>query len=322
MDNQATESSNTALNVDSAAQAFGAFLDPQPVEEKSAQELENEVLDDLTKPKAEAEATEEIEEAPAEDDEGVTIEVDGKHVKLSKAELAEAYKNGLRQSDYTKKTMEVAEQRKQAQAELQKAAQERQVYAQNLQKVQAQLEGTLQEYQNVDWDRLLQEDQTAYLQHRRIFEERQAAFARNAQELNHVEQLQAAEMQKAQQAFLAQQQEELLAKLPEWKDQAKAKAESQAIANYLINGLGFEPNQVSSIQEHRFIVLAREAMLYRAMMDKANAASKKVQAAPQKVLKPSVGESPANLDKRSQAMKQLSRTGRVEDAAGLFAQIL
>lgn len=320
MDTQATESSsNAALNVDGAAQAFGALLDP-PQEEKSAQELESEVIDEINNPKQEAEAVDSEQDGQA-DDEGVTIEVDGKQVKMSKAELAEAYKNGLRQADYTKKTMEVAEQRKQAQAEMQRAAQERQNYAQNLQKVQAQLEGSLQEYQNVDWDSLLKSDPIAYLEHQRIFNERQAAYSRNMQEQAQIQQIQSAEMQKAQADYIRTQQEELLAKLPEWKDANKAKAESQAIANHLFE-MGFDQSQVSSITEHRLIILAREAMLYRQMMNKANAASKKVQQAPQKVLKPSVGESPANLDKRSQAMKQLSRTGRVEDAAGLFAQIL
>jgi hypothetical protein len=321
MDNQGTESSNSALNVDSAAQAFGALLDPQPIEEKSAKELENEVLEDLTNPKAEAEETEPQDEQAEEDDEGVTIEVDGKQVKLSKAELADAYKNGLRQTDYTKKTMEVAEQRKAAQAELQKAAQERQAYAQNLQKIQAQLEVALEQQQNIDWQHLIDNDPVEYLKQQHLFQQRQAAYQNNLQQLQHVEQLNQQEQQKAQSEFLRMQQEELLAKLPEWKDSAKAKAESQAIANHLLE-MGFDQSQVSSIQEHKLIILAREAMLYRAMMNKANAASKKVASAPQKVLKPSVGESPASLDKRSAAMRQLSKTGKVEDAAGLFAQIL
>lgn len=328
MDNPSTESSS--LNMDSAAQAFGALLDPQPVEEKSPKELENELLTDLTAEKQEDQPVE--EEATAEDDEGVTIEVDGKQVKLSKAELADAYKNGLRQSDYTKKTMEAADVRKAAEAEIQKAAQERSFYAQNLMKVQAQLEGSLTEYQNADWATLLREDLVLYLEHQRIFQERQAAYQQNAMQLNQIQQIHQSEQAKLMQNYVQMQREELLAKLPEWKDPSKQATEMQAIAKYLIDS-GFSESDIlgardangnvvsQGLTDHRAVIIGRKAMLYDAMMAKANAAGKKVATIPQKVLKPSVGATP-NLDGRSAAMKQLSKSGKVEDAAALFGHFI
>jgi hypothetical protein len=62
-------------------------------------------------------------------------------------------------------------------------------------------------------------------------------------------------------------------------------------------------------------------MLYDQMIAKASVAAKKVAAAPQRVERSAGGESNA-LDKRTAAFQRLQKTGRPEDAAGLFAQFL
>ena len=316
MDNPSSSESNTPLDINGAAQAFSTLLDPPEVVEKSADDLEKEALAELT-----AEKQEEPQAEPAEaEDSGVTIEVDGQTVTLTKAELAEAYTSGLRQSDYTKKTMEVSEQRKAAEAEIAKAQQERQAYATNLQKMAAQLEGALTEQSKIDWQQLLDSDPVEYLKQQHLFQQRQAAFQQNQQQQQYLAQVAQAEQAKARESFLAKQQEELLAKLPDWKDPAKASAEKAALQKYLLEQ-GFDPNDVNSVSDHRAVIMGRKAMLYDAMMAKANAAAKKVAAAPQRVVRSGVADS-GKPDGRSAAMVRLGKTGKVEDAAAVFAQFL
>ena len=317
MDTPQASIDSSPLNVDGAAQAFSALLDPPDVQEKSADDLEKEVLEDLTAQKAE-ESSEVVEDAPAED--AVTIEVDGKAVTLTKAELADYYKNGLRQSDYTKKTMEVAETRKAAEAEIAKAQAERQEYAVNLQKMAVQLEGALQEQQKIDWNSLLESDPVEYLKQQHLYQQRQAAYQQNIQQQQLIQQQFQAESAKQLQSLIQSQQQELLAKLPDWKDPAKAQAEKAALSKYLIEQ-GFDEQAVGNITDHKAVILGRKAMLYDAMMAKANAAAKKVSAAPQRVVRSGVGESP-RIDGRSAAMQRLGKSGRVEDAAAVFAQFL
>lgn len=326
MDNQVTEPTSSALKVDGAAQAMGAFLEPQ-AHEKSAQALEKEVLDDLSGRRdrndtfSEEPVTEDAEQdLYARDDEAVTIVVDGKTVNLSKAELADAYKNGLRQSDYTRKTMEVAEQRKAADAEIQRATQERQEYASNLQKMAAQIEGALNQQQQIDWEHLLDNNPAEYLKQQHLYQRRQAAYQKNIQQQQHLAHIAQAEQAHHLQSVLHTQQEELLAKLPDWKDSRKAEAESNAIRRYLLEQ-GFEHHLVDSIADHKAVLLGRKAMLYDAMMSKANAAAKRVTSIPQKVVRPGVGESPGG-DGRQAAMQRLAKSGRVEDAASLFAKFI
>jgi hypothetical protein len=320
MDNPATESS--ALDTTQAASLFANILEPQaeqenqePKEPAKAEPAEPEKVE----AKVKAEKPETVEEATPEADK-VTIEVDGKTVELTKAELADYYKNGLRQSDYTKKTMEVAEQRKAAEAEATKAREERQQYAQKLQEAGALLAAQLQEQSQIDWQKLLETDPVEYLKQQHLVNARQARLNQIANEQQQLHARHQAEQAEQMKAFIRTQREELLAKLPDWKDESKAKAESAQIKEYLAKE-GFDENALNSISDHRAVILARKAMLYDQMMSKASAAAKKVQALPQKVERPGGGESSA-LDGRTAAMKQLQKSGKVEDAARVFANLL
>lgn len=317
MDNPSSESSNEALTTDSAAAAFAALLDPQePIKEEAEQPEVDEA-----KQEPEAEKPEEpAEPSEAEDGETVTIEVDGKTVELTKAELADAYKNGLRQADYTRKTMEASEQRKAAEAEKQAATQERQAYAVNLQKMAAQLEGALQEQQSIDWNQLLESDPVEYLKQQHLFQQRQAAYQQNMGEQQKLAAQFQAEQQKAFQETVEREHQALLDKLPDWKDEAKAKADKAAIREYLLNQ-GYAEAEISQVADAKAVLVARKAMLYDQMIEKAKVAAKKVQALPQKVERPATGNAP-NLDKRSSAFQRLSKTGSVNDAAAVFSQFV
>lgn len=315
MDNPSTESS-TPLNIDGAASAFAELLEP-------SQEVERE---DGAAANPEAQANDDAEPVAEEDaqpDDGgddVTIEVDGKTVTLKKSELADAYKNGMRQSDYTKKTMEVAEQRRAAEAEVAQARAEREAYSVNLSKMAAQLEGVLEQQAQIDWQELLESDPVEYLKQQNLFQQRQAAYQRTQQAQAQLMEYAKAEQAQMTQMTLAQQQDVLLAKLPEWRDASKAKAEKVAISEYL-REQGFEPAAIQNINDHRAVLMARKAMLYDQMVGKANAAAKRVAAAPQRVVQPgSSGQT--RIDGRSSAMQRLGKSGRVEDAAAVFASFI
>jgi hypothetical protein len=314
---QATTESNSPLNTAQAASLFADILEPkEPVQAEPAEPKEPEAE---PKPEtAEPEPQEVDPEAPTEaEDPLVTVKIDGKEVEIPLSELKNGYQ---RQADYTRKTMEVSAERKEADAQKQAAVQERQTYAQNLQRMQAQIEGALQEQQGINWQNLLETDPQQYLQQKHLLEQRQAALQQNYAAQKQVgEQMQAEQAQRFQDHLKAQQ-EEILAKLPEWKDEAKAKAEKTAIRDYLL-AQGFEEQNVNSVADAKAVLMARKAMLYDQMISKAQAAQKKVAAAPPKVERPGTGANPG-LDKRSSSFQKLAKSGRVEDAAAVFASFL
>lgn len=308
-----------ALDTVQAASLLANILEPQAPEEPKKEEpakVEPEKAPEATEAETDPEKVDDATAEPAK----VTIEVDGKTVELTKAELAEAYKNGLRQADYTKKTMETAEQRKAAEAEHAKAREERQQLAHGLQQAQALLQAQLQEQSQIDWQALLQTDPVEYLKQQHLANARQARLQQIHQEQQQLHAKNQAEQAQQMRAFLQAQQDELLAKLPDWKDESKAKTERAAITEYL-KSQGLEAAQIDNITDHRVVLLSRKAMLYDRMMEKANAVAKKVENLPQKVERPGGGDSNA-LDKRSASFQKLSKSGRVEDAAAIFAQFI
>ncbi|MBT2300370.1 hypothetical protein J7E70_07820 [Variovorax paradoxus] len=309
------------MNADTAAAAFEAAMQPPK------DEVEEVVAPTQTEAEEAAEAgnntQEEGDDAPtseAEGDEIVTVIVDGKSVELTKAQIAEAHKSGLRQADYTKKTTELAEQRKAAEAETAKARTERQELAQNLTRHQALLEGALQEQQKTDWQALLESDPVEYLKQQHLAQSRQAALQQTIQQKAALDEQANAEYHEGLKAHIASQREELLAKIPEWKNEAKMKAGVAELKDYLVKQ-GLSEAEVNGVTDHRAIVQARKAMLYDQMIAKASVAAKKVAAAPQRVERAAGGESNA-IDKRTAAFQRLSKSGSVEDAGNLFASIL
>ena len=304
MDNPSQESSD--LSTDSAVAAFANLLDPPEREQPDIEAVVEEGA------QAEPEAAEQTEDDPL-----VTVKIDGKTVEIPLSELKNGYQ---RQSDYTKKTQEVSEQRKAAEAETARAYQERQTYAENLQRLQVQDEAALQAQQNIDWAALLRSDPVQYLEEQRTAQERQARLSQVYSEQQRIAGQYQAEHAEAQTRHLVQQREELLAKLPEWKDATKAKAEQAALRDYLAES-GYSAEAIATLSDAKSVIVARKAMLFDQMMSKASAASKRVTALPTKVERPGVGDNPA-LDKRSSQFQKLSKSGRAEDAAALFATFI
>ncbi|MFU2327741.1 hypothetical protein [Pseudomonas sp. NFX98] len=301
-----------ALDINTGAAAFAALLDPLVAAEPGTEQPELPV-----EPEVEAELEPEVEPGDAEEPQTFTVKIDGKEVEVSLDELKNGYQ---RQSDYTRKTMEAAEQRKTADAETQKAQQDRQQYAGELQRMAAQLEGVLEQQSQIDWNALLEADPVEYLKQQHLFQQRQALYQQNTQERQNLAQQFQNEQAQAHQSYLAQQQEDLLAKLPDWKDDAKAKAEKTAISKFL-QEQGFGDEDISSIADHRHVLIARKAMLYDQLIANAKVQAKKVQEAPQRVVKPGV-TSNGNPDGRSTAAKRHERNGTVETGAAVFASIL
>lgn len=267
-----------------------------------------------------AEPTEEPAEIPAEASETpaelpasaeldlIDTEYEGKTYKVPK-EIKDAL---LRQSDYTKKTMEVAEQRKAIEAE-------RNAYTQNLNVLAAQLQNAVAQDQNIDWNALLENDPVEYLRQKEAATQRAQALQAAQFEQQRVLQQHESERQTQLQSFLKEQRDHLLAKLPEWKDEAKAKTEQSELKAFLASN-GLNDQEISGIADHRMILLARKAMLYDKTVRNADLSAKRLQNLPPKVERP--GAAAPAPDKAQQAIARSRRTGRTEDAAAAIAQLL
>lgn len=306
-----------ALDTNEAAGLFSSLMDGEPIEKEVAETPEAAAERLATEEAGGTAATDTPGDAPA--DEGkISFEVDGKVVVLTRAELADSYKNGLRQADYTQKTMAAADARKTADTEASAARAERATFAQQLHEYSIKMNGDLQEMSQVNLQELLANDPVGYLEHQRIANERQANLSKAQQQLGVLNKQHQAEQDQAASTYRAEQHQELIDKLPEWKDAAKAKAESDLIKTYL-SKQGMSADKINGLNDHVDVVLHRKAMLYDALIERAATATKKVAALPTRVERPGNGTAPT--DGRTDAMKRLSQSGSVADAAAVFSRM-
>ena len=203
-----------------------------------------------------------------------TIEVDGEERTIE--ELRSGF---LRQKDYTRKTQELAENRKVQEQEYQEMQRERAEYAQLLPAMAERINQAAE--QEPDWDTLYDADPVmaakAERQWRKQQEGRVAQLQAVQAEQQRMHQIAQTKQQQMQQSYLEQQRHVLPDIIPEWRDNKVAATEATQIRDFLINE-GFTEQDVSGMSNATLVKLARKAMLY----DRGETRANEVKAKPKK----------------------------------------
>lgn len=234
----------------------------------------------------------------------VPVKIDGKDVEVDEAELIKGYQ---RHADYTRKTQEVADQRKAfeaRQAEI-NAAREQEVA--HLNQTLGWIQSKLPQEPKYD-----QADPIGYVEAKARYDAELAEFR---QAVVAVQTRQAELAKQQEQSLKAQIQAEsakLIEAIPEWKDEAKAKDDRKAVSDYLI-GAGYSTDDLSNLSDHRAVVIARKAMLYDKLQSQKAEVTKRVVDVP-KVMKPGT-QGQKTVSDETRALQRLAKTGRVEDLA-------
>jgi hypothetical protein len=230
----------------------------------------------------------------------------------------EELQNGYsRTQDYTRKTQQIAEVRKQVEQETQAVRAERQQYAQLLGALQAQLQATEPQ---VDLDRLYNEDPIEWVRQKEVMRERQEKALAIQAEQQRLAQLSQYEQQRAMEEQLSSQKDALLAALPEWRDPKKAKAE-KALVVESAKAAGFSEEDLKSVYDHRLVLLLRKAGLYDQMMSKRQGIKPVVNNGPRPA-KPGAAGRVSTTTESTRAKQRLAKTGRVDDAASAIELLL
>lgn len=235
----------------------------------------------------------------------------------------EAERGYLRQQDYTKKTTELAEQRKLFNQEQEALRAERAEYRQRLELVNTALkQGMAKE---PDWAALKQEDSVKYAELRAAYQERKEQLEALEAEQKQVADREKAEADRLRAQHLAAERERLVEAIPDWLDEAKAKEENQRLTEYALAS-GFTQEDLDNLSDHRAVVILRKAMLYDSgrkgsdeVLRKTRKKSKTLEPGSSKANEPRVGKKQKRLEG---AQKRLAKSGKVRDAAAAFFEIL
>jgi len=298
----------------------------QPEAQAEGTETEEAVqAEDTVEETDESEDSDQQEEQPQERlPESIKVKVNGEEVEVTLDELARGYS---RQSDYSRKTQQLAEERKAFQAEAEAIRQERAQYATLLGALQQQLQSQQQLDQQPDWDRLYDEDpiQATKLerQWRKAQEERYAklsAIQAEQQRLGQAFEQQTTEQMKA---LLIQQAQRLPEIIPEWKDEKVAAEGKKQLRGWLADQ-GLSEVEINSLTKAEHVAILRKAMLYD-MGNRRAQSSVKPQPVATRPIKPgSAANVPGtkSVTDVTRAKQRLAKTGTVNDAASVLAAML
>ena len=314
-----------AQNIEGAAEKISGLLNPkdqqetetkaEPSETPEKQEAESQPESEGTKAESteNAETTEETTTELQEEPELHHVKVNGQELEVTLDELKAGYS---RDSDYRQKTHSLGMEKRDLESQKESLRQSYDTRLAELNELIATADATVRQRQgSEDLQKLYEEDPTtaAKLDFQLRQENRQLeevkARARDAQAKQYEE-------------FLATQKELAATKIPEFADPNKADQFKINMRNSLRN-YGFNDQEIGSLADHRFLMVAKDAMSYQAVKDKRPIVAKKVANAP-KVVKAGTAKSSTSSGREVIRNKigKVRKSGNINDAQSAILDII
>ena len=294
----------------------------ESTEETQDEPLEEDVLEEETEVEEESEEEELDEDEEEEGEEVYSVKVDGEEMEVGLDELVKGYS---RQSDYTRKTQELASERnkmvemqQQWANEISQAQAERQQYIEALGQFAETSASGLAQFQNIDWENLRQTDPISFITKREEMREAQENIQKINSEREKALQAQDAQLQQARQMAVQEEYKRLVEAVPEWADSEKRTKLASELTSYA-SDQGFTQEELKELIDHRSMIVLMKAQKYDALQ-KSGVKAKKLKNKPKVVRsgKGGVKKTDKDRSKRIASMKRLKESGHVNDSVSLL----
>jgi len=294
----------------------------ESTEETQDEPLEEDALEEETEVEEESDEEQLDENEEEETEEVYSVKVDGEEMEVSLDELVNGYS---RQSDYTRKTQELASQRDQmAQmqqqwaTEISEAQAERQQYIEALGQFVHQSMAGLEQYATINWEQLREDDPIAFVTKKEEFRDAQERVRQAQAQQEYEHQKQNEEIGKVRKMAVQEEYKRLTEAVPEWNDPEKRTKLASDLSSYAIQQ-GFTQQELKELIDHRSLIVLMKASKYDALQ-KSDVKAKKLKNKPKVVRSGKGGVKKADKDrsKRIASMKRLKESGHVNDSVSLF----
>ena len=325
--------SQPTYKTEETTQAFATLLQNEETarnEELEATKSEKEGEVDLAKDNddplmEDVDVNEEIvdnDEASTESEETLyDVTVNGNNQKVNLNELMKGYS---RESDYTKKTMDLSNQRKEVESlqenlkkEFEAVKSSRDQYAQQLEI----LSKNLKQEENIDWENLYQDNPAEYVRKKAESDKRKETLQLAQQEQMRIQQEKRSEQEKVYQDYILNERKILAEKLPVYADKEKGAEFTKRLSNFAKES-GYTDQEIDMMVDHRAVLLLADAYRYN-QLKKTKLSDKKVNKAPKVVTSNASNvredsDRKQNVDKR---MTRLKKSGHIKDAQSVLKEM-
>jgi len=319
-----TLSMNDALTLlsnppaDTAAEENEAQEEPQQPEAEAldaatdnADEAPDDDIDDDDAGEGEDDYYDDDDDDVDEPQQRYTVKVDGEEIEVDLDELRNGYQ---RQQSFTRKSMELANQRKAFEQEAAEVKQMRDAYAQQLDLLSAQIQQTVQ--QEPDWRALAEtmSERDLFLAKTEWDQYKEQQKAVEAERQRVAEQ-QMQDHQRNLEKHLQHQRADMLQRIPDWQNDDIRENERQEVIKYAQRRIGFSEEEIANASDARAIELLYKAWKWDNLQSKKPAAKKRTREAPKmaKAGRPKTKREVATRS-RQQARKRFEDAGTVDAA--------
>ena len=324
--------SQPTYNTEETTQAFATLLNKEEtarneeLDAPKSKEGEVDLAKDNDDPLLEDLEVDEIvdnDEASTESEETLyDVTVNGNNQKVNLNELMKGYS---RESDYTKKTMDLSNQRKEVESlqsnlkkEFDAVKSSRNQYAEQLQVLTQNLQ---QQEQNIDWDNLYQTDPAEYVKLKAESDKKKEALNLAQQEQMRIQQEQRSEQEKVYNEYIAKERKILAEKLPVYADKNKSAEFTKRLSSFAKES-GYSDQEIAMMVDHRAVLLLADAYRYN-QLKKTKLSGNKVNKAPRIVTSNASNiredsDQKQNVDKR---MTRLKKSGHIKDAQSVLKEM-
>ena len=296
----------------------------QDEEEQTPLEAEAEATEEVESEEATEEPDEEVEEEEQSQDEVPAIlklKVNGEDVEKPLDEVVALAQQGL---DYTQKTQQVAEQRKELEAYAQQIQMQEQAFQEQMQLNNVLIEDVakitsldqqLNQYANVNWQQLSDNDfveaQKLFFTYNQLQQERSQLVSQFEVKKQQVVQKQTQLMAEK----IAKGKEILAKEIPNWSPET-----NQALLS-TGKDYGFSDAELNSIVDPRHVKVLHDAMQWRKLQQNSVVKKKVSNAKP--VVKPGSKDTKAEANSNHRQLReQLRKTGKADAAQKLIENML
>ena len=316
---QQDNSSLTESDLDVAAKKWENELTLESGEELPTDE-DNQLAqpepeeEELEEGSEEEEADEEYEAEEEEEDEELhEVKSDGQTHRVTLQDLKDSFSKG---QNYTRKSQALADESRSlvdAKAEASKRTEQAVQALEFAQQQQPQTPEQTDEY----WVNLRESDPMEYLVQRDTLRDVQTKNAARDHALELLQEQQAAERDESLQRHIESESKKLMDVIPEWSDRKLANAEKKLITKFGLNA-GYSQEELDRTFDSRAVSIMRKGALWDQMQEKKHG----IKPVRRQSMKPGSKSGDPGRIKQGKASERLKKSGRVEDAAGVFYNII
>ena len=319
-------------SMEEAVTSFEQYLEPEEekleeaqVESQADETVEEEIVEEEELQADDFEETEETETLDDEQDEIeeqnepqlYAVKVNGEDVEVTIDELQSSYS---RQADYTRKTQELAQQRKTVEEQQSEVAKNEAIYKELLPKMEAALSESLGT--EPDWETLYSNDPIGYVRERDLWNEKQQKLQAVQAEQARLQEEDQVKQQEQIQKYMQYGEKQILNHVPEWKDKTIQQEEKLAIRDHAINDLGFTAEEINQVYDYRLLMGLRNSWMQNKTQKAVKKKPTQKASARNRVAKPGSVSRKKTSTPLKKSKARLAKSGKVQDAAKVFEQLI